>query len=110
VPTTKDIRKARKIANKWIPKVEAALRKFKKEYCNPFTYGYLETHLCQAGHTPETATSVGAFWFIRGDILWLNVSLDGDFTVSLERPLGNDIGVGKDLKEKLIHNLKDLVD
>ena len=110
MPTTAVIERAKGIYEEWIPKVEAVLKKFEQERRNPFAYGYCEAHRNQSGYTDETAEPVGAFWFLRNNLLWLTVSVDGWFKVTLELPLKHDLGVDEGFEERLFARLEEAME
>ena len=106
MPTYETIQKAKETREEWVPRIEAALRRFQAERWNPFSFGYLETQRFQTGDC-ESIESVGAFWFTRHNLLWMHVSVDGSFKVTMELPLYYDLGTEAGFEERLFARLEE---
>ncbi len=106
--TEQIIQTAQRIRDRYVDHIVAILQDFRKELEGAgyysghlYTFGYLETH---KSSTWPIEVYQGAFWMLRGQILYLDVMcrpMNNKRIVTLEFPLHRDIGMHKGWEERL---------
>lgn len=111
--TKEVIRRAEAICEEWIPSIEYVLEKFHTERGSPFVFGYCEAHRYRVnnGVRDETVTKLGVYWDIKNLYsLKFNVSLDGEFRLTLELPSDYHLGLDEGWEKRLYTRLGEAVD